>query len=177
MRKYSFILNVILKYVYLICIFILATLFGCYSFKGGTIPNHLKTLFISNVVDNSASGNPKYRENMTQMLIDKFRNDNSLSLVESGGDAKLTVKISAINEKVRTVSQGSQGELENERELSVVCDVEYYDAVKKKSILKKQFSNNSFYIVTDGAAGRDDAITKALDLAADDILLAVVSGW
>ncbi|MBS4000316.1 MAG: LptE family protein [Desulfobulbaceae bacterium] len=147
---------------------------ACYSFTGGSIPSHLKTLYISAVNDNSGFGNPEYRDLLTNNLIDVFRTDNSLSQVDFGGDARLTVIISAIRENPVTVSPG---ELETERKVEVHCDVEYYDNVKKSVIFKKNFMTYDIYPVSDAITGRTQAITTALNQVADDILLAVVSGW
>jgi hypothetical protein len=147
---------------------------SCYSFTGGSIPSHLKTLYIAAVNDNSGFGNPEYRDLLTNNLIDVFRTDNSLSQVDFGGDARLTVIISAIRENPVTVSPG---ELETERKVEVHCDVEYYDNVKKSVIFKKNFMTYDIYPVSDAIAGRTQAITTALSQVADDILLAVVSGW
>ncbi|MFC2130060.1 LPS assembly lipoprotein LptE [Bacteroidota bacterium] len=147
---------------------------GCYSFTGGSIPEHLKTLYISSVSDNSGYGNPVYRESLFQKLVSKFQKDNSLKLVDRGGDARLSVSIKSIRDEIQTVRPG---ELERERKITVTCDVEYYDAVKKKSIWKRNFSNFEIYDLENAMLERDRAINEALEQTTDDILLAVVSGW
>lgn len=177
MKLYSYILNEKLHLLCLSCIFIAFILSGCYSFTGGTIPPHLKTLNIGNVGDNSGFGNPLYKETLTTLLLDKFRRDNSFTLTEYGGDARLTVNIGSITESVMTVEAGDRGEMENERKITVSCDVEYFDAVNKKVIWKKNFSNYNVYRLSEAQTGRDLAVQKALELTGDDILLAVVSGW
>ncbi len=157
-------------------ILVLFTLFlgGCYSFTGGTIPEYLKTLYIANVRDNSGYGNPKYRESLQQDLIDEFRSDGSFQLVESGGDAKLTVSIVSITDATITVSPG---ELETERKITVNCEAEYYDAVKKKQIWKKRYSNFNVYEIANAFTARDEAILQSLQKTTEDILFDVVSGW
>ncbi len=147
---------------------------GCYSFTGGTIPEHLQTLSISQAGDNSGFGNPRFREYLTEQIIDRFRKDNSFTLKETGGDAKLTAAISSINDA--TVTVGS-GELERERKVTVAIEAEYFDGVKKKSIWKRTLSNFQIYAVAEGQVGRDAGITKALKQLSDDLLTAVVSGW
>ncbi len=158
-------------------IYILITaqiLSGCYSFTGGTIPPHLKTLSISQAGDNSGFGNPRFREYLTEQIIDRFRKDNSFTLVETGGDAKLTAAISTISDATVTVSTG---ELERERKVTVTMEAEYFDGIKKKSIWKKTLSNFQIYAIAEGQVGRDAGITKALKQLSDDLLTAVVSGW
>ena len=147
---------------------------GCYSFTGGTLPDYLDSVYIANVTDNSGFGNPIYSEILTNFLFKKFREDNSLKVVDSGGDTKLTVKISSIIETKLTVQTG---ELESERKVVVSCNVDFYDSIKNKISWKKNFQNFNTYAIAEGQSGRDNAIKKALEQISDDILLAVVSGW
>lgn len=158
----------------IIALLLSVLLAGCYSFTGGNIPNHLKTIYIPSVKDNSGYGNPKYRETLSQKLIEEFRNDGSLTVVEKSGDARLSVAISSIREETVAVNPG---QVETERKIIVTCDVEYYDAVKKKQIWKKSFPNFSNYQIANAATARDLAISTAIGQLAADILFAVVSGW
>ena len=174
MKNNSFFRNILLNIPCVICMLVLVQFSGCYSFTGGSVPEHLKTLYIPAVNDKSGYGDPKYREKLTQLLIDKFKSDNTLNLVERGGDARLTVTISSITEPILTVNPG---ELERERKVVVMCQVEYYDAVKKNVIFNKAFSAFSVYNIANAQTERDIAINKALEQTSDDILLAVVSGW
>lgn len=138
------------------------------------MPEDLKTLGIGTVNDQSGFGNPEYKILLTESLIDNFRRDNSFELVESGGDARLNVSINSLNEATVSVNPG---ELETERRITVTCTVEYYDFVNKKTIWKKDFSNYGIYELKNAQASRNEAIRSALIQLADDVLLAVVSGW
>ena len=155
-------------------ILLLISFEGCYSFTGGSIPAHLKSLNITNVNDNSGYGNPEYKDLLTQNIIDNFQRDNSFNIVETGGDSRLSVIISGIRETPVAVSPG---ELETERKIEILCDVEFFDAVNQKQVLKRNFTNNEVYSVSEGQTGRDNAIKNVLTKIAEDILLAVVSGW
>lgn len=149
-------------------------IYGCYSFTGGSVPTHLKTLQITNVSDNSGFGNPIFREEMARNLIVKFRNDNSFSLVEGLGDARLTVAISSISDIPVSVQPG---ELEKERRVNVTTKAEYFDNVKKKVIWEKSFDNFAIYDVSNVQENRNREIFRILEQTSNDILLAVVSGW
>lgn len=175
-KIYSFLLNLKLSIYCLICILVLGLLPGCYSFTGGSIPEHLKTLYIVSVSDNSGYGNPMYRETLFQKLVTKFQKDNSLLLVDRGGDARLSVSIKSIRDEMQTIRPG-EVESESERKITVACEAEYYDAVKKKSIWKRTFSIFEVYDLGNAMVERDRAINNALEQTTDDILLAVVSGW
>jgi hypothetical protein len=175
MNLYSLFRNVLSKIVLLICIVVMVQLSGCYSFTGGSVPDHLKTLQIAPVGDNSGYGNPAFKDKLSQQLFQKFKNDNSFSLLDRNGNARLNVSINGITDQTTVINPG---ELESERKITVSCEVEYFDAVKKKQIWKKQFSNYGIYNVTSNAQlNRNTAVETALERISDDILIAVVSGW
>lgn len=155
-------------------IFLLIFVVGCYSFKGGSVPEHLKTINILSVEDNSGYGNPNFKITLTDNLIDEFQNDNSLNVVNNSGDAELKITISSIREESSTVSQA---ELESRRKITVNCDAVYYDNVKRKEIWKKSFSAYDFFDIASISTEKESAVNNALEQLAEEILFAVVSGW
>ena len=84
---------------------------GCYSFRGGLIPEHLKTLQIQLVTDNSNFGNPEYKIDLETEINNNFIKDNSFELLDNDGDAKLTIIISSIIETTNAVSPECREEL------------------------------------------------------------------
>jgi len=171
MNNYSYFSNRVLTILSLICISLFA---GCYSFTGGSVSDHLKTISLTAVQDNSGFGNPRFRDVLTRRLLDKFRNDNTLVLVESNGDAQLQYTIIRINDDVVSVSPG---EVERERRITVSVEAEYTDYVKRKQVWKRTFSNFQVYLISQGQQAREEAVIAALQQIGEDILLAVVSGW
>lgn len=160
------------KYLLLSVILLLS---GCYSFTGGNIPAHLKSIYIQPVLDQSGYGNPLFRDKLAQSLIDEFRSDNSFNINETaGGDAKLEVNINNISDAPIAVSNGA---IETERRVTVRCKVTYYDNVKRKEIWSKDFSAYQNYELNNAQANRNEAIYLILEQVANDVLLAVVSGW
>ncbi len=147
---------------------------GCYSFTGGSVPPHLKTIAIATVADRSSFGQPVWREVATQLLVERFRNDNTLQLVDRNGDAEVRAAITTIAEEPVTLRAG---EVERERKLRVVMDVEYYDAVKQRTIFHRVFTSEQFFPIAQAATARDQAIRTALEQIAGDVLLAVISDW
>ncbi len=147
---------------------------GCYSFTGGSIPPHLKTLHIQTVDDQSGFGNPEYATFLTQELIRQFENDGSFTLVQQNADATLSTVIRAVRDEVLTVQTGEQ---EQDRKVTVVVEAEYWDRVRKKQIWKKTFTQYRVYPVAGGAQARDQVAQEALAAIAEDILLAVISHW
>lgn len=171
MNNYSYFSNRLLTILSIICILLLS---GCYSFTGGSIPDHLKTISLSSVQDNSGFGNPRFRDVLTRRLLDKFRNHNTLVLVDANGDAQLQSTIVRIEDVVVSVSPG---EVERERRITVSVETEYTDIVKRKQVWKRTFSNFQVYLISQGQQAREDAVIAALQQIGEDILLAVVSGW
>lgn len=149
-------------------------LISCYSFTGGSVPEHLKKLQITPVVDNSGYGNPQFRESMMRLLVQKFRDDNSFTLTDNFGDARLSIVIGTISDATIAVNPG---ELETQRKVTVSFKAEYFDNVKKKLIWDKSFSNFQVYDVSNALTNRNTAIEKIIIQTTDDILLSVVSGW
>ncbi len=147
---------------------------SCYSFTGGSLPEHLKTVYITNVVDNSGYGNPTYKDNLQQYLTDEFNRDGSLSVSDRRSDSRLEVTITSISEQSASVSQT---EYEKERKIIVKANIVYFDNVEKKSITEKTVSGNALYEVQNAQIARDEAVDRVLEQLAEDILFAVVSGW
>ncbi len=157
------------------CVALILTLgSGCYSFRGSSVPPHLKTISLSPVVDNSGFGSSVYRDVCSQSLSDRLRSENALQFVDRDGDAKLSCTMSSIHDEAISVKVG---EVERERKVLVSIEAEYYDAVKKRQIFKKTFTNSAVFAVATASTDRDTAIRTALQQDVDDIILAIVSGW
>ncbi|HPD34459.1 MAG TPA: LPS assembly lipoprotein LptE [Bacteroidota bacterium] len=161
------------KYI-LSSLIITVILSGCYSFKGSSVPDYLKTISIPTVVDATTFGVPEFKDYMTDELISQFQKDGTFKISQNQGDAILIVQISDIREEIQTLTQA---ELEKQRKITVTCQVEYYDNVNKKLIWQKSFSNYNFYDLADGMVARNETIKNILKNNANDILLSVISGW
>lgn len=153
---------------------LVVVLTSCYSFRGGSVPAHLKTIAISSVVDNSGYGDPTFREIATETLMQRFRGDNSLQVTDDNGDARLTGTITRIQDEILNVQNR---DLESQRQISVTIEVEYFDAVKNRTVWKRPFQSIDAYDVTNATEDRQRAVRQAINRIADDVLLAVVSDW
>ena len=147
---------------------------ACYSFRGGSVPEHLQTVSISSVIDRSGFGDASLREYCTETILRRFRTDNTLQLVEDNGHVRLTPSIVRIQDQILNVQNG---DLENQRKMVVAVEVEYVDAVKNRVVWKRTFENFGVYNVDNATEERQNAARSALDRITDDILLAVVSDW
>jgi len=151
--------------------------FGCgvYSFTGASVPEHLKTIAIPVAEDKSPAAIPGLRELLTEDIIQKFINDNSLQVTErSRADATLECVITSVTDAPAIVSAGEQI---SSRRLTINVNVVYKDLVQKKTIFENSFNNYGDYVPGEVENNRESAIESAVDKISEDILLAVVSGW
>ena len=103
---------------------------GVYSFSGASVPSHLKSISIPIAEDRSGSGEPGLRELLTNQLIQKFIDDNSLQVSERGkANANLECTITGFADIPNIVAAG---ENITSRRLTINVKVIYNDNVNKK---------------------------------------------
>jgi len=148
---------------------------GCYSFNGASVPPNLKTLSIPLFDDQSGSGQPNLREQLTQKLKDSFIKDNNFQLTDGkSADALLEGAITSMpNEPAVLV----KGETVSNYRLTINVRVTFRDQKLKKQMWQKEFSRYADYQIGQGPSAKQAAITAVLDQLTDDIVLETVSGW
>ena len=155
----------------------ISLLSGCYSFRGGSAPAHLKTILIPPVEDNSGFGRSTIRIDLTNELIDRFRGDNSLRVIDdSEADSRLDVQISTIRNDIRLAV--SSADRETVRGVVIESRVTFYDNVRSRAIYQgRLFRGESSYDISEGQGGEDDAMSEAIENLTNEILLATVADW
>ncbi len=164
-------------YSLLFVVIIAVNFVGCcaYSFTGASVPEHLKTIAIPIADDRSGAGEQGLRESLTQSLIQKFINDNTLLVAErTTANALLECSIVSLNYAPAIVSAG---ESVTTMRVTIGVKVVYRDLVKRTTIFDKTFTKYSDYPASGGINERKEALEKAIDLISEDILLDTVSGW
>ncbi len=165
------------KIFFLFIITVVINFAGCclYSFTGASVPQHLKTIAIPIAEDRSGSGEPGLKELLTDQLVQKFINDNTLQVTEKvNADALLECVILPLSDAPVVVAAGENVEA---RRITLNVQVTYKDLVKRKTIFDKKFSNYGDYKSGGDISQRRDAIQTAVDKITEDILLDTVSGW
>ncbi len=150
---------------------------GCfsYSFTGASVPEHLKSIAIPISEDRSGSGQPGLSEMLTNSLIQKFIDDNTLQVTEKNkANAILNCSIISLTDAPTIITAGEQVA---SRRITISVQATYRDLVKRKTIFEKNFSEYGDYPPGGSINDRNDAIQNAIDKISDDILLDVVSGW
>jgi hypothetical protein len=164
-----------MRFLYLIIIIPIFIFTGCYSFTGASVPPHLKTVALPLFDDQSGSGEPGLREKMTNKLIEKFRQDNSLQIADkTNSDSIIEGVITSMNSQPQVVSKG---EIVSKTRLTINVKVIYQDLKLKKKLFEKQLSGWSEYELSADPTLRNKAIDEAIDKVTEDILLNTVSGW
>ena len=158
---------------------VLVSLSGCagcpYSFTGSSVPTHLKTIAIPLFDDQSGSGEPRLRELLTNKLIERFRQDNSLEVADkTHSDSILEGVILSMRDEPLVVTKG---ETVSKARVTITVKATYQDMKLKKKVYEKQFSNWGDHEITGGPVERQTGINAAIEKLAEDILLQTVSGW
>lgn len=148
---------------------------SCYSFRGGSVPPHLKTVAVPLFDDQSGSAEPGLREKFTNKLLDRFRQDNSLQVADrSHADAAIEGTIlSAVDEPYVV----SQGEAVTKWRVTITVKTAFQDLKLKKQMWEKQFSNFALYETGGGPGARQAGFDATIDKLSEDILNESVSGW
>lgn len=150
---------------------------GCYTFRQGSALPHLKTVVIPTVNDNSGFGRSTIRFDMTTLLIDRFRSDNTMQVIDDPeADSRLEVSIVSIRTDLRRAV--SSDERETVRGVAVEARTTFFDNVKNTAVYEnRSFRGESSYDLSEGSSGEERAIDEALDALTNEILLATVADW
>ncbi len=149
---------------------------GCtYSFKGGSVPPHLKTIAIPILEDQSAYGDPTLRELFMKQLVDRFTNDNTLQLTNSNtADCMLEGVITEVKDAAAVMQSSEQVA---QRRISITVRMTFQDLKLRKKVWEKNFSSWGDYPSGGGLTQRSEGVTDAVRKLTEDILNDTVAGW
>jgi hypothetical protein len=168
------------KDIWLVCRFFSLLIFtgyfaGCsYSFKGGSVPPHLKTIAIPIMEDQSGYGDPTLRDSFTKQLVDRFTNDNTLQLTDRNtSDSMLEGVITDV--KDTALPLGS--EQVAQRRITITVRMTFQDLKLRKKVWEKSFNSWGDYPSGGGLTQRNDGVKDAVSKLTEDILNDTVAGW
>lgn len=150
---------------------------GFYSFTGASVPEHLNTIAIPLVENNTTSPLTNLSDVLTQEMIDRFVGLTKLRLqpVEEEADVVLTARLQQYTNQPASVSANDRAALNR---VSITVNVRYYDRVKDTELLSRSFTGSAEYDpLVAGLAGEEQAAQIALENVADDIFTAATSNW
>ncbi len=152
---------------------LIVTACGYYSFKG-SLPSHLKTVAVP--LFYSQAQEPEVAEELTNAVIDKFIADNTLKVTdEDKADLIITGTIQAIPPPRPAIVKS--GEEVAEMRIKVTVKVKCEDVHMNKTLFNKNFQEEISLDSTAGLEERQQAIKDALEVIAEDIVNATLSGW
>jgi len=163
--------------VFILILFsVLLCITGCvYSFKGGSVPPHLKTIAIPIVEDQSGYGDPTLRELFTKKLVESFTNDNTLQLTDRNtADSMLEGVITDVPDVPEVITGSEQVKL---RKITVTVRMTFQDMKLRKKVWEKSFSAWGNYPSGGGLTQRNEGIQIAVEKLTEDILNDTVAGW
>lgn len=149
---------------------------GCtYSFKGGSVPPHLKTIAIPIVEDQSGYGDPALRDSLTRQLVERFTNDNTLQLTDRNvADSMLEGVVTDVKDAPLVLQGSDQVAM---RQITVTVRMTFQDLKLRKKVWEKSFSNWGNYPSGGGLTQRNDGVREAVRKLTEDILNDTVAGW
>ncbi|MDQ7818096.1 MAG: LptE family protein [Melioribacteraceae bacterium] len=153
-----------------------------YSFTGASVPSHLKTVSVPLFNDRTGSGEFDLSEKLTNTLIQRFIEDNTLTIGDKlKSDSIVEGTLVSLSDAPAVVSGGERvSENITSRRITLTVRVVYRDLIKRQTIFERNYSNYADYPVGGGGditTVRRQAIEKAIEYIAEDILLGVVSNW
>jgi len=146
---------------------------GYYSVKG-SIPNHINTVFISQIINESSEFNVS--EQMNEKLLDILINQNMLETISSSdADSRLDIIVEQIVDKPYTYNLNENNiddyEQVEDWKLSIKIKVTWHDLVKNEVFFEKEiidwgvYSSSISDIQNDGLDNDDDGY---IDFEDDD---------
>lgn len=158
-------------------LFVLLLVPGCawYSFTGASIPEHLNTVAIPLVEDNTVSTVTGLDDEMTRLLVDRFVRQTRLNLEtdEQAADALLRVVINRYTNQPTSVSGQEQA---TRNRVTVAVQVTYVDQTTGTDLVSRSFSAFEEYDPFDPSQ-EETAAFAALEKIADDVFTAATSNW
>ncbi len=153
-----------------------SSLISCYSFTGASVPPHWTSIAIPIFDDESGYGQPSLREEITNMLIEKFQRDNTLPLRDrSTASIEMLGVVTAVEaDQPIAVTQGTQAA---RLQVTLRVAVTLMDNTRKTQAWKKTFNATGDYSPGGGREERETGLRKAVEKLTDDILLETISAW
>jgi hypothetical protein len=147
---------------------------GVYTFKGSTLPNHLKTVDIPLFINESLQ--PGVAEDITEELQKNIQDNNILETVPSDGDATLNGKVLSYKNHPYTYGSESTREVNvTSYSVTISIEVEFLDNRKDKVLYKGIITQDGVYDFN--TETEEDGKKRALKKITDQIIQNSVQSW
>ena len=110
---------------------------GIYNFTGGSIPPEMKTVSVQFFENNAQIVVPYLSTQFTEGLKERIRNQSSLSMVRTEGDANFEGRITEYSITPTAIQGNTRAGLNR---LTVTVNVKYTNAIDPKGSFEQSFS-------------------------------------
>lgn len=150
---------------------------GCvkYSFKGA-LPSYLKTISIPLFEDRSPQHWVGLQEKLTEDVVDRFVQDNTLKVIDDEKNADLLLKGVILNIGTRRTSI-TREEVVEEEQMVVTVKVECMNKQTDKPLWSGNISEFGVVSGSGDLAARDEAINEAVEKIVEEILTRTIAAW
>lgn len=121
----------------LTALFIVLPSCGIYNFTGGSIPPEMKTVTVQFFENNAQIVVPYLSTQFTEALKERIRNQSSLSIVRTEGDATFEGRISEYSITPAAIQGNARAGLNR---LTITVNVKYTNVIKPKDSFEQSFS-------------------------------------
>ncbi len=146
-------------------------LMGCYSFSGTTLPNHLRTIQIEPIINQTLESS--LPDKIALGIEEGFRKRSNLRKVNENGDARLIGSLLKYNHS----AQNTSGSTVTSYRVDILMKVLFVDKIKGDTLYKEDnLPGYGYYTVTRGETeetGQKLAIEELVKVLLDH----TVSGW
>ncbi|RXK84318.1 hypothetical protein EST62_09700 [Chlorobaculum sp. 24CR] len=149
---------------------------GCYSFSGGTLPPHLRTVAVPLFDDSTQAGISEFREGITRSLINKIESQSTLSIEADPSRADSVLNGSIVSYSDEPSQLGSATERAVTNRVTIVLEADFDDQVKNNKLFSQTFVGFADYQAGNYTA-QQDAIKSAYSMAVDDLFNQMISNW
>ncbi|MEI6638291.1 MAG: hypothetical protein FDX02_01815 [Chlorobium sp.] len=160
----------------LLFVLFMALFQGCYTFRGTSVPAHLKTIAIPVFEDRSGAGVASFRAELTKALVNSIESQSALRVIPSVGRADLLLEGSIISFSDAPGQLSSSSERALKNRITLVVEVTMAERAKKGAVFAQPFVGFADYPVGNSAA-QQEAIRFSLHQISDDISDRLISGW
>ncbi|MEI8031909.1 MAG: LptE family protein [Chlorobiaceae bacterium] len=149
---------------------------GCYSFSGGSLPGHLKSISIPVFDDRSGAGIAQFRGELTRALTDRIESQSGLRVSPSAGRADGTIEGAIVTFSDEPSQLSSKTDRAATNRIAIVVHAVMTDRVRKTTLFSQSFAGFADY-PSGNFMAQQQAVRFALGQIVDSMADRVVSGW
>ncbi len=149
---------------------------GVYSFTGGSIPEHLRTVAVPLAEVRAQGVLVDLDRQLTDALIERFADRTRLNLEPDEEAADVVLRATIQRYSITPVAVTGD-ELASLNRVTLAVDILYHDTVHDEDLLQRAFTASADYDPVEGAQGEALAAALALEQLAGDVFSAATSNW